>query len=93
MSTVSDDPTYGTVPRQDALLVAPAGMAMEDMPTEEEVAAAGGMEEAMAIKQKSIRQQQYAASVAALNARGQELYNRHMDIFEFAKKAVVKQQV
>tara|TARA_R110002096_G_scaffold98216_6_gene218675 strand:- start:102 stop:380 length:279 start_codon:yes stop_codon:yes gene_type:complete len=91
--------SYGTKPgatptnKSMALMDAKPGMAMEDMPTEEEVAAAGGMEEAMAIKQKSIRQQQYAASVAALNARGQELYNRHMDIFEFAKKAVVKQQV
>lgn len=69
------------------LLDAQAGTTM---PTEEEIEAAGGVEEAMTERERLLKRQRYQQAVAALNVRSKELHNQQMQALEFAKKAVVR---
>ena len=77
----------------DVLLGTKPGVTVGDLPTGEEIKKYGGVKEAMSAKERQLKRANYQQALAKLNAQGQQLHNDQMRTLEFAKKAVVKQQV
>lgn len=84
---------YATQVSPDVLLETKPGVTVEDLPTGEEIKKYGGVKEAMSAKERQVKRTHYQQALAKLNTQSQQLHNKQMQALEFAKKAVVKQQV